>query len=436
MRRVITKNPDAPITRSYYREHGNYSDSCWEGEFGTFANFRRAAGLDGISQAVDPQETEKKAMSEDPTRTDDIKDNEWVVSLPKTNIHTLEQLVRFCKVDLEVWEVDRFVCNKWEVVAKIKKDGTETMEREPLYQVKAWFKRKVVQQFILQEIELLKERAAKFSPKVPHIVRPSSTRKSGIVVEHGLYDHHFGAHIWGKETGSADWDLPTAKKYGEEAIATLLDRTDSFRPDSAVYVVGNDLVNADNRAGTTEHLTPQSMDSRYQKVYGVARDFTVWAIDQMVARYGKVHVPVVGGNHDPLACWHLGDYLSAWYHNNPNVTIDNSPAFRKWWEYGANMIMFCHGNKGKLEDYGKTMASDQPEMWGRTKWREAHTGDKHQRRLIEFSGYSVRILPTLRPPCGWSAENMYSSMRAAESYVWSHDEGLVGQASYNVLPGA
>src|SRR5579863_115104 len=44
--------------------------------------------------------------------------NTWEVNLPSTTIHTLEQLIEKFEVDLSVWEVERFVANKWEVVMK------------------------------------------------------------------------------------------------------------------------------------------------------------------------------------------------------------------------------------------------------------------------------------------------------------------------------
>lgn len=40
-------------------------------------------------------------------------DNVWNISLPKTDIHTLDQLLEYCKVDLKIWEVKEFVVNKW-----------------------------------------------------------------------------------------------------------------------------------------------------------------------------------------------------------------------------------------------------------------------------------------------------------------------------------
>jgi hypothetical protein len=100
------------------------------------------------------------------------------------------------------------------------------------------------------------------------------------------------------------------------------------------------------------------------------------------------------------------------------------------------MLMWTHGNTGKLENYPALMASEQPKMWGATRWREAHTGDKHHRRLLELRGATVRILPSLRPPDAWSSEMQFvGSIRAAESYVWNEREGLIGTAVYSILEG-
>ncbi len=54
-------------------------------------------------------------------------------------IKTLEDLLEECKVDLEVWAVDHWIANKWEVGAK--NDANELIV-EPLWQVKAWLVRK------------------------------------------------------------------------------------------------------------------------------------------------------------------------------------------------------------------------------------------------------------------------------------------------------
>lgn len=65
--------------------------------------------------------------------------NEIVAESNNSRIKTLEDLIRACDIDLDVWEIERHVINKWEVGAK----GATSLVVEPLFQVKAWLIRKV-----------------------------------------------------------------------------------------------------------------------------------------------------------------------------------------------------------------------------------------------------------------------------------------------------
>ncbi len=38
--------------------------------------------------------------------------------MPSTRISSLDELVAHCKIDLQVWAVERWICNKWEMAAK------------------------------------------------------------------------------------------------------------------------------------------------------------------------------------------------------------------------------------------------------------------------------------------------------------------------------
>lgn len=46
LRDVQARNEDKFISRNFYRVHGKYSDSTWSQHFGTFAQFKRTAGLE------------------------------------------------------------------------------------------------------------------------------------------------------------------------------------------------------------------------------------------------------------------------------------------------------------------------------------------------------------------------------------------------------
>lgn len=387
-----------------------------------------------------PESPEKTIKAE----SDEVNGDKRVLTrVVRERIKTLKDLVRVCEIDTSEWEVERYVVNKWEgfsVPRTTRSTGTGKWVRpsaEPkiteLFQVKAWMKLRRAMVAALEEIEGLRKKADAFSPIYPAL-KLESRSASGNLVEFSITDHHFGALIWGKETGGADYDSRIAKECYEKALTALLERTQPHAADEALVVLGNDQQNSDNRANTTEHGTPQDSDSRYQRVFSVSRDASIWAIEALLGIAAKVSVVVVPGNHDYLSSWHLGDTLQSWFRRCDRVKVDNSPSPRKYREHGVCMLMYTHGNAGKLEQYPATMAAEQPEMWGRTRWREAHTGDKHHRRVIECRGATVRILPSLRPPDAWSSEHHFvGSVRAAEAFVWNAEEGLIGTAAYSVL---
>jgi len=70
---------------------------------------------------------------------DEVDGEKRVITLPRTRIHTLEELVEFCKIDTTVWEVERFIANKWEMGYK---DAEKNAGHYPLYQIKAFLRRR------------------------------------------------------------------------------------------------------------------------------------------------------------------------------------------------------------------------------------------------------------------------------------------------------
>ena len=83
---------------------------------------------------------DEESVSPEKATFDEKKDTATAES-KSSNIRTLDDLIRVCKIDLDVWEIERYIVNKWEVAAK-GNDGV--MNHSPLYQVKAWLKKKEI----------------------------------------------------------------------------------------------------------------------------------------------------------------------------------------------------------------------------------------------------------------------------------------------------
>ena len=344
------------------------------------------------------------------------------------NVRTLEDLIEVCEIDLEAWDIERWVCNKWEMGYK---DRNKEADSLPLFQIKVWLKRRVVELATRAEILDLIDSTKKEIDRHPRTtIRRLTT--TGLLFEPSIPDLHIGKLAWGKETGHDNYDTKLARQAFEEALETLIQRVSHFDFERVVFPVGNDLLNADNMINTTTGGTPQNSDVRFQKTFTTARYMIVEAIERL-RLLAPVDVVMVPGNHDQLSIWHLGDSLECYFHKYNDVSIDNDPRQRKYYEFGKVMLMFTHGDKGSKPDYLGVVATEQPEMWARTEFREVHCGHIHKVEVAEYHGLKVRVSPALCPPDAWHAEKHFvGNGRSAEAFVWSKDEGLISSAYYTI----
>jgi len=351
--------------------------------------------------------------------------------IPSTRIHTLEDLIKFFEVDLSVWEVERFTCNKWEVGAK-NDDGR--IEVSPLFQVKAQFKRKDSKQedAIKAEIEDLVRISESRFQSAPAIIRDTSLKISnGNMVEICIPDLHFNRLVWNGETGHGNWDSKIARRVFERATQDLYAQIEPYNPEKIVFVIGNDLLNADNIQATTTRGTPQTNDTRYHKAFEDVRNMKVSAIE-MFRTHSAVEVITLPGNHDKLASWHLGDSLKMLYCKTQGVSVDTTVVPRKYMKWGKCGLCWTHGDEIKRPDLPLTFAAEQRKLWGDTMYNEIHIGHLHQTQTQEFHGVRVRILPVLCKPNEWENSKAYiGNIRCAQAYVWNRETGLKAILHYN-----
>ena len=68
---------------------------------------------------------------------DETKNKRTITSKKSNRIKTLDDLIEACEIDTEVWEIERYIVNKWEVGSTI--EGRVIVE--PLFQIKAWLRK-------------------------------------------------------------------------------------------------------------------------------------------------------------------------------------------------------------------------------------------------------------------------------------------------------
>lgn len=263
----------------------------------------------------------------------------------------------------------------------------------------------------------------------------NNTNKDNLL-ELSIFDLHIGKLAWDKETGE-DYDIEIAIKRYKDSITGLLSRVNLSTIERILLPIGNDMVNVDGKSNTTTAGTPQSCDSRFGKMFRAAKELIISTVDELTA-IAPVDIMIIPGNHDEVTMFTIGEVLDAWYHNNEDVNVFNSPKLRKYYQYGQNMIMFTHGDKEKHQDLGLIAATEQAKMWAETKYREVHTGHLHKTKAInymsvdEFQGFKIRILPSLSGTDAWHHSKGYMSLKAAEAYVWNKEQGMISNHFYNL----
>ncbi len=367
------------------------------------------------------------------------------------NIKTLEELLTACNVDLNVWEVERYVVNKWETARKNKSanirwvggkadgyvDDKGGMSSHPLFQVKAWLVRKVplaTEQIVKDLIEDAKNHA----PVYKKINYPVDKDGNGIMLEIAPFDLHLGKLADAELVGS-NYDSKIAEKLFMDAVVDLTERAKrQYNIIEIVFPIGQDFLHIDNLESETTKGTRQDADSRQTHIYKKGRQLLVKAVEYLQT-IAPVKVICVPGNHDRLSMFHLADGLECWFHRNPNVKVDNGHRLRKYHRFGECLIGYTHGSEeaGGAKSLPLVMATESPD-WSATKHRAYHIGHFHHKRDFitqesdEERGIRVSILPSLSTNDFWHESRSYKSKRAAEAHLWDAKKGEIAILSYNV----
>lgn len=360
--------------------------------------------------------------------TDSAKGTDNTQEITKTTnerVKTLADLIRVCEIDTDEWEIERWVCNKWDMGYSTE-TGADTKE---LFQVKVWLRRNKPKQDLISLKKEIIEEIKKYKPQFPKITYPKSNK---LLYEICPFDVHFGKLTWGEET-NFDYDIKIAEDLMLKCIQEHIDNAKFYEVEKFLFPVGNDFFNSDNKNNTTTGGTPQDEDTRWRKTYKKGRELIVKCID-MLSQVAPVDVLIIPGNHDLERSFYLGDSLECWYNTSKNVTVNNSPRTRKYYRYNNCLIGFTHGKDEKISDLPTIMAIEKGKDFGECNFREWHLGDKHHSKKIdtlsidEKNGVTTRILRSISPADNWHFNKGYiGSLRSMEGFLWDSEKGLKAQ---------
>jgi hypothetical protein len=421
---------DTKAKRSaFYRELSKKFKISWQTAVGIY-----------ITTQGKPTNT-KKTKAEKPERQDEMVHNvvDGIIEYTRTVDRkiTLDEAIKLFEIDQTKWEVAKFECKVWDFSIKDKDGNVET---QPQYSAGLMVKQRVADKDLYYQKQIILNELKDIitTSSYSNVVYPNRSVVCELdsLLEISIPDLHIGKHSWGQETGE-DYDIKIAVDRYNVAIDALISRVNTAQVERILLPIGNDMINIDSKAGTTTSGTPQSVDSRFGKMFRTAKDLIINTIGKL-SSIAPVDVVVVAGNHDNLTMFTLGEVLEAFFHENPQVRVNNSPKQRKYYRYGVNGILFSHGNEEKHPELGLIFATEEPEMWAQTKFREVQLGHYHKTKrtnyisVDEHQGFKIRIIASLSGTDAWHYSKGYNSMKSAQAFLYHKDKGLLAEYTYNV----
>lgn len=258
------------------------------------------------------------------------------------------------------------------------------------------------------------------------IKAPKATQ-SRLCNVYTMTDCHIGMMAWRAE-GGEDWDL----KIAEETLTRCFEQMVVSSPaaDTAIIAQLGDWLHYDS----LEAVTPTSKhildaDGRFAKMVQVAVRVLRHLINCALQNHKKVILLCAEGNHDLASSVWLRIMFAALYENEKRVTVVQSECPYYAHQHGETMLTWHHGHLKRPADLPLLSATQFPEMWGATKKRYGHLGDKHHLDEKEYSGMIVRQHPTLAARDAYASRHGWHALRAATGITYHETYGEVGRST-------
>lgn len=261
---------------------------------------------------------------------------------------------------------------------------------------------------------------------------PDTSLKELVDVELNIADFHFAKKTIQKET-------PEKKTFDYvRTVSDLIGKiNNSYTINKLVFPISNDFFHSDNYQNTTTNGTPQDVTMWYDEEYERGFDILATSIMFLSTQAREVEVILVQGNHDVTKGFYVAHALEIFFKENKNIKFQREHSRIKHTVLGNTFIGYHHGNHCKLDQLPILFATT-PSMaldFGKAKYREIHTGDKHHYLAKEITGSGVKIqqMPSLSGHDRWHVENGFvNQVRAALALVYHPEQGKIAEFEHRI----
>lgn len=307
-------------------------------------------------------------------------------------------------------------------------DGTSTLYDSKGNVKLQWVKKNGKANSIAETIRSAMQAFKDVIEPAPFNLVPRAISGEGLLAQYTITDYHLGMFASKGESGE-EWSTKIATEKIYQVIDSMVESTP--HTEHAVINILGDFLHSDSQLAvtpTSRHVLDQDM--RYSDLISIAVRIISYFVYRARTKATNVTLLIAQGNHDPIGSLWLQELFSYYFENDPNIAVIKSAYPFYAIEFGKTMLAYHHGDKVQFAKMAGVVPSLFPEIWGRTKFRYAHMGDKHHRRVVEGLGIIVEQHQTLIANDAYSSSHGWTSEAGANVIIYSRETGELSRMTF------
>lgn len=307
-------------------------------------------------------------------------------------------------------------------------DGTSTLYDSKGNVKLQWVKKNGKASSIAETIRSAMQAFKDVIEPAPFNLVPRAIGGEGLLAQYTITDYHLGMFASKGESGE-EWSTKIATEKIYQVIDSMVESTP--HTEHAVINILGDFLHSDSQLAVTpasRHVLDQDM--RYSDLISIAVRIISYFVHRARTKATNVTLLIAQGNHDPIGSLWLQELFSYYFENDPNIAVIKSAYPFYAIEFGKTMLAYHHGDKVQFAKMAGVVPSLFPEIWGRTKFRYAHMGDKHHRRVVEGLGIIVEQHQTLIANDAYSSSHGWTSEAGANVIIYSRETGELSRMTF------
>lgn len=351
------------------------------------------------------------------------KEEDWVheIKYEWWEIKTKEEFLSHINFNPSEMEIISYQCNLRPVVIRVWKNETKIAHK-----FEHFLRCKPYTSF---SIDGMLEKVEKRMSSLRYWGKTYIAPKTWKALEICIFDAHINKMTFGKE----ERNLDIARNVYLDMVREMCWKASMISQyEECVLVVWNDFFNSDGNSKTTA-WTAQDNTANEEDAFEVGLSIIIDSVS-IIKELLKCNIRIVSmpWNHARVLEQVMWTALNAIYRWDDNIVVDYRNEHRKYRNFWNSCVMFSHW-EAKHDTYPMIFATEVPEIWWSTTYRECHLWHLHHQIVKEVNWVIIRHLSSVTTTDRWHDRSHFCfSIRWWQMFVWDKEKWNEAQFNFYI----